>query len=100
MTQKGARSARLAPAPFHTLVSADFWVSRDFSVGGFARIQIVEFAFLGGGRFQYRMSDSGAHGTRLRVGGGVVMRHLVKLEIVWIPLRGHRTRFIGHDILI
>ena len=82
VTQKGARLKKpgLAPAPFHTLVSADFWVSRDFSVGGFARIQIVEFAFLGGGRFQYRMSDSGAHGTRLRVGGGVGhVRHLVKL---------------------
>ncbi|MBV71718.1 MAG: hypothetical protein CMH52_10295 [Myxococcales bacterium] len=82
VTQKGARLKKpgLAPTPFHTLVSADFWVSRKISVGGFARIQIIEFAFLGGGRLQYKLSRSGPHETRLRLGGGVGhVRHLVKL---------------------
>ena len=82
VTQKGARlkEAGFALAPFHTLVSADFWVSPSFSVGGFARIQIIEFAFLGGGRLQYRTSRSGPHEFRVRLGGGVGhVRHLVKL---------------------
>ncbi|MEE2757636.1 MAG: hypothetical protein VYA30_13355 [Myxococcota bacterium] len=82
VTQKGAtlKKPGLAPTPFHTLVSADFWVSRKISVGGFARIQLIEFAFLGGGRLQYKLKSSGPHETRLRLGGGVGhVRHLVKL---------------------
>jgi tetratricopeptide (TPR) repeat protein len=82
VTQLGAelKEAGFALAPFHTLVGADFWVSKNFSVGGFARIQIIEFSFLGGGRLQYVTNRSGPHEVRVRFGSGMgYVRHLVEL---------------------
>ncbi|MHC4838025.1 MAG: tetratricopeptide repeat protein [Planctomycetota bacterium] len=71
----------VAPAPFHTLVELDFWATKDLALGAFGRIQIVEFAYLVGGRVKYRVMSKGAHNILLRAGGGVGrIRHLVPLD--------------------
>jgi hypothetical protein len=75
------RNAGIALAPFHSLVEADFWVSHKVAIGAFARIQIVEPAYLGGARVKYLASNDGPHQVILRAGGGVgYVRHLIKLK--------------------
>lgn len=70
-----------APAPFHTFAELDFHVTPDFSLGAFARIQIVEFAHLEGGRLKYTFAKSDRHRVAARLGGGVgQVRHLVPLK--------------------
>ena len=82
VTQKGAslKEAGLAIAPVHTLTQLDFWLSPAFSLGGYARVQLVEFSALGGVRVQYSFAPGAVHETRLRGGFGIGnVRHLVKL---------------------
>ena len=70
-----------APAPFHTFAELDFHVTPDFSLGAFARIQIVEFAHLEGGRLKYTFVKLDGHRVAARLGGGVgQVRHLVPLK--------------------
>ena len=52
----------------------DAWVTDSVSLGAFGRIQVVEFAHLFGGRLQYRLKNNGRNETRLRLGGGYVLR--------------------------
>lgn len=69
-----------ALTPLHTAIELDFWATDWFGLGGFARIQIVEFAHLEGGRLKFRVVNSGHHALTLRVGGGLGhVRHLVNL---------------------
>ena len=79
--QKSAEiSPGLAFAPFHLLVELDFWAADWLALGAFARIQIVEFAHLEGGRVKLRAVNSGSHQLLLRAGGGIGrVRHLVDL---------------------
>ncbi len=73
-------SGGFAPAPFHTMIEADFWVTPRFALGGFARVQIVEFTHAEGGRLKFVLLDSGANQLTARVGGGFgKVRHLVQL---------------------
>ncbi len=83
-------SPGLALAPFHTLVELDFWAFDFLAIGGFARIQIIEFTHLEGGRLKLRAVDSGGHQLIFRAGGGVGrVRHLVDLgEVLDTTLEG------------
>ena len=78
VTQKGAslKEAGLAIAPVHTLTQLDFWLSPAFSLGGYARVQLVEFSALGGVRVQYSFAPGAVHETRLRGGFVLAMRTL------------------------
>ena len=82
VTNSGARlkNPGLALAPFHSLIEADFWLSNSLSLGAFARVQIIESAYLGGARVKYLAKEDGPHQVLARVGGGVgYVRHLVRL---------------------
>ena len=69
-----------APAPFHGLIEADVWVTPTFALGGFARVQIVEFTHAEGGRLKFVLMDTGDSRLVARVGGGFgKVRHLVQL---------------------
>lgn len=69
-----------ALAPFHALVEADFWIIERLALGAFARIQIIEFAHMEGGRLKFK-AITGEHQLILRAGGGFgQVRHLVQLE--------------------
>jgi len=69
-----------APAPFHGLIEADVWVTPTVALGGFARVQIVEFTHAEGGRLKFVLMDSGHSRLAARVGGGFgKVRHLVQL---------------------
>ena len=71
----------LAVSVLHLLMEMDAWMTDTLSIGAFGRIQVVEFATLVGGRFQYRLNKSGKTETRLRLGGGYgKVRHLVKIQ--------------------
>lgn len=75
--------AGVAVAPFHSLVELDFWATEKLALGAYARIQIVEFAHLEGGRIKYKALESGDHALIVRAGGGVGrVRHLVDLGSV------------------
>ncbi len=60
----------LAIAPFHTLFELNGWISDRFSMGGYARIQLVEFAYLFGGRVQFVVASGESTDFILRLGGG------------------------------
>jgi len=69
-----------APAPFHGLIEADIWVTPTIALGGFARVQVVEFAHAEGGRLKFVLMDNGSSRLAARVGGGFgKVRHLVQL---------------------
>jgi len=69
-----------ALTPFHTLLELDFWATEWLGLGAFARLQIVEWAHLEGGRLKFRVVNKRAHQLLLRVGGGLGrVRHLVDL---------------------
>ncbi|MFN3198598.1 MAG: hypothetical protein ACE366_09335 [Bradymonadia bacterium] len=72
--------AGLAPAPFHTMLELDFWLTESFAIGAFARVQIVEFEHLEGVRLKFQVVNAGDHHLQLRLGGGYgEVRHLVDL---------------------
>lgn len=79
--QKGANiRPGFALAPFHTLIEADFWIIERLALGAFARVQIIEFAHMEGGRLKFK-AITGDHQLILRAGGGFgQVRHLVQLE--------------------
>jgi hypothetical protein len=73
----------VSSTPFHSLAELDIWVSSSFAISAFARIQIVEFADLYGGRIKYVFSR-GQSSFRLRLGGGYGwVRHLIQLGEVY-----------------
>ncbi|MCA9542822.1 MAG: hypothetical protein KC613_00485 [Myxococcales bacterium] len=75
-------SPGFALAPFHTLVELDFWPHERFAISAFARVQIIEFAHLEGGRLKFRAVDTESHDLILRGGGGFGRtRHLVDLGV-------------------
>lgn len=81
---QNTKSADIRPgfavAPFHTLLELDFWATEWLGLGAYARLQIVEFAHLEGGRLKFKVIDDGPHELQLRAGGGVGrVRHLVDL---------------------
>jgi len=70
----------LAIAPFHTLFEMQGWLANRFSLGAYARIQLVEFAYLFGGRAQYVVAPGSGTDFSLRAGGGYGrVSHLVDL---------------------
>jgi len=70
-----------AASVLHLQMEMDAWLSESVSLGAFARVQVIEFATLFGGRLQYRLSKNRASETRLRLGGGYgEVRHLVKIQ--------------------
>jgi len=89
--QTGFRvSPGFALAPFHTLTEIDVWATHWLGIGGYARIQIVEFAWLAGGRLKFKVLESGSSKLIARVGGGYGnVRHLVDLgELLDTTLEG------------
>ncbi|MCB9528770.1 MAG: hypothetical protein R3F65_02280 [bacterium] len=89
--QTGFRvSPGFALAPFHTLIELDVWATEWLAIGGYARVQIVEFAHLEGGRVKVRVLEAGASQLHARVGGGYgFVRHLVDLgELLDTTLEG------------
>lgn len=73
-------SPGFALAPFHTLAEFDVWATPWLGIGGYGRIQIVEFAWLVGGRLKFKVYDGGSSSIVLRAGGGYgQVRHLVDL---------------------
>lgn len=77
-------------APFHTQVELDVWATEWLAIGGYARIQIVEFSHLEGARLKLRVWQSGASELHARAGGGYGhIRHLVDLgELLDTTLEG------------
>lgn len=72
-----------ALTPFHTLLELDFWATEWLGLGAFARLQIIEWAHLEGGRLKFKVVDNGGHQLLLRAGGGVGrVRHLVDFGTV------------------
>ena len=77
-----AISPGFAAAPFHTLIELDFWPHERFAISAFARVQIIEFAHIEGGRLKFKAVDTDAHDLILRAGGGFGRtRHLVDLQV-------------------
>ncbi len=81
--QKG--ESKISPgfgwSPFHTLTELDFWLTPRVALGGFARIQIADFAHLEGGRVKFEAYKGGASHIMLRGGGGYGhAAHQVKLN--------------------
>lgn len=73
-------SPGFAPAPFHTMVEADVWATDWLGIGAYSRIQIVEFAWLVGGRIKLSVFEGGGSEIIVRAGGGYgQVRHLVSL---------------------
>jgi hypothetical protein len=70
----------LAIAPFHTLFELNGWLADRFALGAYARIQLVEFAYLFGGRAQFVVAPGSGTDFSLRLGGGYGrVSHLVDL---------------------
>lgn len=82
VTSKGAQiRPGFAVTPFHSVLELDFWATQWFGISAFARVQIVEFAHLEGGRLKFRVFESPSSMFELRGGGGFgQVRHLVNLE--------------------
>ncbi|MBU0553806.1 hypothetical protein KKF91_01465 [Myxococcota bacterium] len=81
-TPVNTKSTNISPGfavtPFHTLLELDFWATEWLGLGAFARLQIVEWAHLEGGRLKFRVVDNKGHQLFLRAGGGVGrVRHLI-----------------------
>lgn len=96
--QTGFRvSPGFALAPFHTLTELDVWATSWLGIGAYARIQIVEFAWLVGARLKFAVFESGASKIALRAGGGYGhVRHLVDLgELLDTTLEGPYHWTIG-----
>ena len=71
------RQEGFAWSPFHVQLEADYWISSAFSFGLFSRLQIVEFAPLGGVHLKWRLIDDPEYRFELRGGGGYgKVRHL------------------------
>lgn len=83
-------SPGFALTPFHTMLEVDFWVTPWLGLGAYARVQIIEFAHLEGGRVKIQLFESGSSSMNARVGGGFGrVRHLVDLgELLDTTLEG------------
>lgn len=74
----------VASTPLHSLIELDFWAAKWFAISAFARIQIVEFAHLEGGRLKFKVLESPSSRVELRGGGGFgQVRHLINLDGVF-----------------
>ncbi|MBU1898724.1 hypothetical protein KKB55_13330, partial [Myxococcota bacterium] len=81
-TPVNTKSTNISPGfsftPFHTLLELDFWTTEWLGLGAFARLQIVEWAHLEGGRLKFHVVNNKGHQLFLRAGGGVGrVRHLI-----------------------
>lgn len=83
-------SPGFALAPFHTMLELDVWATDWLAIGGYARVQIVEFAHLEGARVKVRVLQAGSSQLHVRAGGGYGhVRHLVDLgELLDTTLEG------------
>ena len=80
--QKGQKVQEgFALAPFHLQLEMDFWFSKNWAVGLFSRLQIIEFSPLGGVHLKWRFVNDQDQKWSLRGGGGYgKVRHLVSLN--------------------
>jgi hypothetical protein len=71
----------VAWAPFHVQIELDFWLGQSITLGLFSRLQIVEFALLGGAHLKWFIENTTESKFALRLGGGYgEARHLVSVN--------------------
>ena len=71
----------VAWAPFHVQLELDFWLGQSVALGLFSRLQIVEFALLGGAHLKWFITNTTESKFALRLGGGYgEARHLVSVN--------------------